>query len=175
MSLFSGQARTGQINLQSPNPTQIATDIVRLTDQLFGAGAPAFSLGVVGNVYTDVTTGNQYQKHMDGWDPTIALGSFMVIPDPLHLNQLDVNTIRGNATENVQVGLQTTGILNIGPTGAPTQVSVNPDATVILEASTAGVIVADGIGGQIDYGPTSITGTGDVVVNSGGDITISAM
>ncbi len=159
MTSVSQVCRTGPVNQSSNNPTQIASDIVHLTDQLQGAGAPSASLGVVGNVYTDISTGNQYQKHVSGWDPTIALTSFIVIPDPLTVTRLNVDTIHGNSTENVQVDLGTVGIFNVGATATPTTVSVHTDGSVLLDSSTASLIVANGLGTQVGYGSSSIVST----------------
>ncbi len=160
MSGVSQYCRTGLFDSTSPNPTGISSDIVRIADQLQGSGAPIASLGVVGNVYTDVSTGNQYQKDSQGWHPTIALTSFIVIPDPLTVTRLNVDTIHGNSTENVQVDLGTVGIFNVGATATPTTVSVHTDGTVLLDSATASVIVANGLGTQVDYGSTAIVSTG---------------
>lgn len=164
MTLYSTDARVGPINPASPNPTNIASDIVAITNQLQGSGAPSASLGVVGNVYTDVSTGNQYQKDMLGWHPTIALGSFAVIPDPLH-----VDTIEGRTGQNVIIDLQTTGSLQVGPTGSFTQVTIGSDGTIVTDSATSAVIVADGSGHQTGYQPQQIvcTDTLEIIGNSG--------
>lgn len=146
--------RTSSINYADHiNPTNICGDVINLTTQLFGNGAPDMNLGVIGNVYTDTSTGFQYQKHSGGWDPTIALGSFMVIPDPLTINQLNVNIIHGNTGENVNVDLGSAGSLFVGPSSTPNQISLNPDGTIITEATTASFIASNGTN-QTAYAPT---------------------
>ncbi len=151
-------------NLDDPiNPTHIVADLVRITDQLFGAGSPAANLGVIGNVYTDVTTGFQYQKHGDGWDATIALGSFAVIPDPLAVNELDVNTIKGRSSADIQINLGVGGDLSIGPAAALSTVQILSSGTIITDSATSNVIVSDTVN-QTTYGSVGITGNQNIAV-----------
>lgn len=175
--------RTGPYNPLSNNPSNITGDIIALTNQLTGSGVPPFNFGVVGNVYTDVSTGHQYQKTLDGWNPTIVLGSFSIIPDPLSLHQLNVDIIDGHSSESVQVDLGVAGSLSVGPHAALSQISLNSDGSIVTESATSAVIVADGTGNQVGIQPTQIVSaaTLEVIGNTGlqllsnsGSITVEA-
>jgi hypothetical protein len=149
------------------NPTYIVPDIVNITTQLFGAGVPAANVGVVGNVYTDVTTGFQYQMTVTGWEPTIALGSFAVVPDPLSINELDVSNIKPQAA-NIQVTLPLVGdSVNVGVAGNLTNLQLQGDGSVISDSATAAHVVANGLGAQVTYGSAAITSSGTTLTMTG--------
>ena len=67
MSTVSQQVRDSTGNLYP--------DIVNISRQLVGNGAPDPSLGSNGNVYTDALTGQQYQKVNGVWELTVDLPS----------------------------------------------------------------------------------------------------
>ncbi len=141
------------------------------------SGAPLSTLGTAYDVYIDTSTGIEYVKNYETgqWDAIINYSTLpAAIPDPLALNVLEVNTIKGNATEAVQVNLGVSGALNIGPTGATGQVGIFADGTILTDSSTSNVIVANGSGVQIAYGSSSITGsTGDMSLIAAGNLILN--
>lgn len=153
---------------------------------LAGVGSP---VGVVtaplGSTYTDTATGQEYIMGEDGnWTTFINYSTFApAIPDPLVRNEIDVNTIKGNSTADVSVDLGVAGILKVGPTLAPSRVEVLADGSIVTSSATSSVIVANGLGAQVGYGPSSIVSVGSlsVIGNSGvsiatnaGDVTVGA-
>ena len=97
----------------------LAPDIIEMNKTLAASGVPDPSLGVIGNTYVDTATGIEYQKNSLGWQAVYDISSVGPgVSDPLSLNQLNVDLIRGNAGDNVNINAGTTGtvqvILNTG-------------------------------------------------------------
>src|SRR5689334_2015971 len=118
-----------------------------------GATGPKGATGSTGSTGSSGSTGSTGATGATG--ATGSTGAAAVISDPLSLNVLKVNTIKGNSGENIQVDLQTAGILNVGPSGDPTRISFNPDGTIVTVSGTSSILIADGGGAQLSITPTS--------------------
>ena len=121
MSFVSQTIRSGSTS--AANPSGLMGDILALNNSFSGAGAPVSVPGaIVGNSYIDTVSGIEYKLKGDNtWEPYVDFTSFAPPPaDPLTLDQLNVNTIRGNASDSVLIDLGATGDLNV--TLAPGQV-----------------------------------------------------
>lgn len=82
------------------------------------------------------------------------------VPDPFIRNQLDVTTIEPNISNSPNIGVvlpATSDSVNLGVSGSLTNLQLLGDGSVISESATAAHIVADGVGGQVTYGPAAIT------------------
>lgn len=139
-------------------------------ENLAGVGVPTMN-AVLGSTYTDTSTGIEYKlDDLNVWQPFLNYTSFApAIPDPLVLNELDVDVIKGNSTSNIDIKLGTTGVLSVGPNAFPSRVQVLSDGSIVTNSATSNVIVADGSGNQTTYGPIASTCTAaySVVGNTG--------
>ncbi len=121
-------------------------------------------------------------------DATYDLGSVAekwshVYADNFAVASASFDSIKGLSSQDLAVNLQSTGVLNIGPLSAPTQVSIHSDASVLIDASTASLTIADGLGSQVNYAPTAIISTGVLSVvgqtslglsSNAGDVSLTA-
>ena len=126
---------------------------------LVGVGVPSDTLNpaVLNSTYIDSSTGQEYTMNEAGhWVTFVNYSSFSVVPDPLTIQGLNVDTIKGDTTESVHIDLGVAGSLSVGPHTALSRVQVLSDGSIITNSATSTVIVADGGGNQTGYGPQSI-------------------
>ena len=133
------------------NPSGFTSDILQITQSLADVGAPSEDIGIVGNTYIDTVTGIQYQKGLDGWVPVVdiaAVGPPPSIPDPLSINQLNINRIQGNASDDVTIDAGNIGkcqilsnaadALQIGQVGSEDGVKIQNNGNVIAGSLVRG-------------------------------------
>lgn len=158
-------------------------DYVKPTRKIKGEGPPGISQGENNWDYIDVLTGIEYIKNNGVWEPYVNFSSFAptVIPDPLSIDQLNVNTVRGNANDNVEVDLGAAGDINL-TSGGTHGININSGNVFIqgngfatFQSGTRqyNVLVDDFAGKQMtletvpDY-KLSVTGsTGDIILDAG--------
>lgn len=133
-----------------------------------GNGPPAADLGTLYDEYVDLLTGIEYIQNTEGvWDPVINWSTGVPPADPLAVSELDVNTIKGNATESVQIDLGTAGVLSMGPSGNLGAVQV--------QGATAQIILNDGAGESLSIVPSSMQYIGASVFNViGNGVTVTS-
>ena len=113
--------RSQPVNFDNINNPYGLFNYLVVGDNLKGAGAPSPNIGTINSKYIDTVSGIEYIKGADGvWDAFVNFGTFappVIIPDPLSLIELDVDTIRGNSGDSVAIDLGPTGDLNISLDG----------------------------------------------------------
>lgn len=119
-----------------PNNPQGLYDFIKPMRKLKGSGAPAANLGENHWEYLDEVSGIDYVKSNGVWEPYADYSSFAPAPaDPLTLNQLNVNTIRGNASDDVLIdaGTGICQVLNqfqVGQVGALDNVQIQDNGNI---------------------------------------------
>lgn len=108
------------------NPSGIMSDILSLNNSYSGTGPPPALIAgsVVGNTYIDNASGVEYKLQLDGtWQPFFDFTTIpVIVPDPLIINNLradevDCDTIRGKASDNIDVDVGGVGKFNVKETG----------------------------------------------------------
>jgi hypothetical protein len=142
-------------------------DFIKPSREIFGAGVPLDSIGQNEWSYVDTSTGIQYSKLNGTWSPVADWSAIISTPvGPIDV--LEVNTIQGNATDNIQIDLQTAGVLSIGPTLALATTQIQSDGTITTQSGTASIGVQDLAGEQMILGPSYLikAGANDLIINS---------
>jgi hypothetical protein len=145
MSLIS------QIVRSSPtiaNPTGIVSDILNIGKSFTGSGAPVDVPGAIANSkYTDTVSGIEYQLNDDGvWEPFFDFTTLPPPPpaDPFVVNtvkcdELDVDTIRGKAGDDVDVDVGAVGNLDVigsgGTNGIHLKTSAGGFSNIVLQGN----------------------------------------
>jgi len=145
MSAINQDIRTGPPGNDPNNPQNLFSYLI-VGDKLKGSGLPDATSGTFNSSYLDTVTGIEYVKKGDGtWENFVDYSGFapaVPVPDPLPINELQVDLIRGKNSDNVEI------------TG-----SLNGDVNITLEATNAL---------SINGGNCLISGSGNVI--SGSDI-----
>lgn len=105
------------------NPTGLYSDILNAGTTLSGSGAPAASIGIIGNSYIDTGTGIEYVKQPDNTWLAIYDPSTVPVNDPfvagtiecnlLKTDELENDTFRGRLAESMVVDLGVSGVLSV--------------------------------------------------------------
>lgn len=147
---------------------------IKPSREIFGVGVPLDSIGEDQWYYVDTDSSIQYVKQDGTWIPQVNWAS-ITHEDIAAFTEIDVDTIRGNTTENIQIDLQTAGVLQIGPTADLDAVQILSDGSIVAQRATSSVIVADGLGEQVGYGNSSIVKAGaNPLLVTADDIQVSA-
>ena len=124
------------------NITGISSDIVALSNTFKGVGPPVAIQGAtVNNMYVDTETGIEYKFQNSGvWEPFFDMSTVPVtVPDPLIVSELDVNTIRGNLDDNIDIDMGAAGHLDVigsgGTNGIALKTSAGGPSNIIMQAN----------------------------------------
>lgn len=142
-------------------------------------GVPPDSLGQIWDEVVDSSTGILYVKNPAGhWDAKVNFSAVVVPADPLVLNSIHVNEIQTDNSGAVQINLQATDLLNIGPALDLTAVQIQSNGVITSNAAagTSSLSLGNGAGNQLILDPAtlSLIGSPDVNVTASNNVVITA-
>ena len=166
MSAINQDIRTGPPGNDPNNPQNLFSYLV-VGQKMKGSGLPDASQGTYNSTYIDTVTGIEYIKIGDGtWENYIDYSGFapaVPVPDPLAINELEVDLIRGKNSDNVEITGGLNGDVNI-TLDATNALSINAGNCVI--SGSGNVISGSDIQGY-DIRATTGTKTISIKPNSG--------
>lgn len=106
---------------------------VKPSKSISGVGAPDADLGENEWLYMDTSTGFQYKKENGIWDPFVNFSAFAppaIIPDPLEVDELHTDLIKGRNAESITLDGGVGGDINM-TLGIGASVSINGGNTLL--------------------------------------------
>ena len=100
----------------NPNNPHALYDFIKPSRNISGSGAPLDSLGEDKWLYIDTASGQQYIKNMGSWSPFVDYSSFAPppsIPDPIQVNEIQVDTIKGRTSDSIILNAGLIGDINV--------------------------------------------------------------
>lgn len=141
-------------------------------------GPPASNLGQTFDQYVDTASSIEYIKDAQGvWQPVINWSSISH-EEPLIQNTIEVDTIEGNSTNDIQINLLTAGTLSIGPTGDLAAVQIQSNGVITSDSASgfSSLSLGNGMGNQVVLDPAtlSIIGSPDMNLTASNNVAITA-
>lgn len=161
-----------------PNNPLGIYDAYKPSRTLVGSGVPSASLGETEWMYIDTGTGIEYLKDNAGvWNPLVNF-SAISHEEPLIQNTIEVDTIMGNSTDNIQIDLKTTGTLSIGPAADLAAIQFQSNGVITSDSASglSSLSLGNGMGVQVILDPatSSLIGSPDMNVTASNNVAITA-